>query len=1042
VLRAGSVAPNANLLLVVATNASGGIGVDTQYMVQTSPLPAQVITISFGACESAAGASGVSYWDTLFQQAAAEGISVFVSSGDSGASGCDSNFSTPPAAPKANSPNYICSSTYATCVGGTEFNDANNPSLYWRSSNGSNLSSALSYIPEGGWNEPLNASSAPETASSGGGVSTIVATPSWQTGTGVPAARAGRYTPDISFTASCHDGYFGCFAAGGAGCTTVSGGGFSFEYFCGTSASTPSMAGVAALLDQKFGRGLGNLNSAIYQLAASAPTAFHDVTAATSGVASCDVNTPSMCNNSIPSSTGLSGGQAGFLVTTGYDDVTGLGSLDVQKFFNSYSAGKLTPTVTVTPSSSSITTAQGLTVTVAVNGGSGNPTATGSVTLSSGSYTSTATTLINGSATINILASALATGHDTLTVSYTPDTSGASTYNSATGTNTVTVTAVAKITPTVTVTPSSSSIAAAQGLTVTVAVNGGSGNQTPTGTVTLSSGSYSSGAVTLASGSATINILAGALATGTDTLTVSYTPDATSSSIYNTATGSNSVTVAPKITPTVTVTPSSSSISTAQALTVTVAVNGGSGNPTPTGSVTLSSGSYSSGAVTLTSGGATINVLAGALATSHDTLTASYTPDSSSASSYNSATGTNTVTVTAVAKITPTVTVTPSPSSVTAAQGLTVTVAVNGGSGNQTPTGSVTLTSGSYSSGAVTLASGSATINILGGALATGTDTLTGSYTPDATSSSIYNTATGSNSVTVAPKITPTVTVTPSASSITTAQALTVTVAVNGGTGNPTSSGSVTLTSGSYTSAATTLTSGGASITVPAGSLAIGADTLKATYTPDTASSPVYNSATGTAPVTVTAVPPGFTITASSLTLTAGATTGNSTAITVTPSGGFIGNVVMTAALTSSPANGTYPPTFSFGTTSPVSITGTTAGTATLTIATTASQTGGCTADNHMPRGIPWYAEGGTALALVLLFGIPARRRKVRNLLGMGLLAIALVSGMASCGGGGGGTKSCSTAILAGTTPGPYVVTVTGTSGSTVATGTVSLTVQ
>jgi hypothetical protein len=940
VLRAGSVAPNANLLLVVATNASGGIGVDTQYMVQTSPLPAQVITISFGACESAAGASGVSYWDTLFQQAAAEGISVFVSSGDSGASGCDSNFSTPPAAPKANSPNYICSSTYATCVGGTEFNDANNPSLYWRSSNGSNLSSALSYIPEGGWNEPLNASSAPETASSGGGVSTIVATPSWQTGTGVPAARAGRYTPDISFTASCHDGYFGCFAAGGAGCTTVSGGGFSFEYFCGTSASTPSMAGVAALLDQKFGRGLGNLNSAIYQLAASAPTAFHDVTAATSGVASCDVNTPSMCNNSIPSSTGLSGGQAGFLVTTGYDDVTGLGSLDVQKFFNSYSAGKLTPTVTVTPSSSSITTAQGLTVTVAVNGGSGNPTATGSVTLSSGSYTSTATTLINGSATINILASALATGHDTLTVSYTPDTSGASTYNSATGTNTVTVTAVAKITPTVTVTPSSSSIAAAQGLTVTVAVNGGSGNQTPTGTVTLSSGSYSSGAVTLASGSATINILAGALAT------------------------------------------------------------------------------------------------------SHDTLTASYTPDSSSASSYNSATGTNTVTVTAVAKITPTVTVTPSPSSVTAAQGLTVTVAVNGGSGNQTPTGSVTLTSGSYSSGAVTLASGSATINILGGALATGTDTLTGSYTPDATSSSIYNTATGSNSVTVAPKITPTVTVTPSASSITTAQALTVTVAVNGGTGNPTSSGSVTLTSGSYTSAATTLTSGGASITVPAGSLAIGADTLKATYTPDTASSPVYNSATGTAPVTVTAVPPGFTITASSLTLTAGATTGNSTAITVTPSGGFIGNVVMTAALTSSPANGTYPPTFSFGTTSPVSITGTTAGTATLTIATTASQTGGCTADNHMPRGIPWYAEGGTALALVLLFGIPARRRKVRNLLGMGLLAIALVSGMASCGGGGGGTKSCSTAILAGTTPGPYVVTVTGTSGSTVATGTVSLTVQ
>ena len=82
------------------------------------------------------------------------------------------------------------------------------------------------------------------------------------------------------------------------------------------------------------------------------------------------------------------------------------------------------------------------------------------------------------------------------------------------------------------------------------------------------------------------------------------------------------------------------------------------------------------------------------------------------------------------------------------------------------------------------------------------------------------------------------------------------------------------------------------------------------------------------------------------------------------------------------------------------------------------------------------------ALALVLLFGIPARRRKVRNLLGMVALAIVLVSGVASCGGGGSGTKVCPTAILPGTTPGAYVVTVTGTSGTTKATGTVNLTVQ
>ena len=61
-------------------DASGGIGVDAQYLIDTEPVPAQVMNVSFGRCESAAGPSGVAFWDTLFQQAAGEGISVFVSS--------------------------------------------------------------------------------------------------------------------------------------------------------------------------------------------------------------------------------------------------------------------------------------------------------------------------------------------------------------------------------------------------------------------------------------------------------------------------------------------------------------------------------------------------------------------------------------------------------------------------------------------------------------------------------------------------------------------------------------------------------------------------------------------------------------------------------------------------------------------------------------------------------------------------------------------------------------------------------------------------
>jgi pseudomonalisin len=333
VIRAGGVAPAASLLLVVSSpsGANDGISADAQYLVNTTPVPAQVMSISFGACESSAGPSGVAFWNSLFQSAAAEGISVFVSSGDSGAAGCDAAFSAPPAFPLANSPNYICSSSYATCVGGTEFADTASPSTYWSSTNGSGYGSALSYIPEGAWNE----STSSNVAATGGGVSTIIATPSWQTGTGVPAARAGRYTPDVSFSSSGHDGYFACMAAISGGSCVTSGGSFGFIIFSGTSAAAPGMAGVAALLDQNLAAAQGNLNPQLYSMAASVPTAFHDATVSSSGVSGCSVNTASMCNNSIPKASG-SGAQAGFLLGTGYDEATGLGSVNVSNLVSAW----------------------------------------------------------------------------------------------------------------------------------------------------------------------------------------------------------------------------------------------------------------------------------------------------------------------------------------------------------------------------------------------------------------------------------------------------------------------------------------------------------------------------------------------------------------------------------------------------------------------------------------------------------------------------------------------------------------------------------
>src|SRR4029077_6868700 len=102
--------------------------------VDANPVPAHIMSISFGSCESNAGPAAAAFYDSLFSQGAAEGISIFVSFGDSAAAGWDAAFTTPPAS-QILSTNVICVSGYVTCVGGTEFADTANPSLYWSSAN-------------------------------------------------------------------------------------------------------------------------------------------------------------------------------------------------------------------------------------------------------------------------------------------------------------------------------------------------------------------------------------------------------------------------------------------------------------------------------------------------------------------------------------------------------------------------------------------------------------------------------------------------------------------------------------------------------------------------------------------------------------------------------------------------------------------------------------------------------------------------------------------------------------------------------------------
>ena len=134
--RVMGTAPGVGVDLVVSADSRTVSGIYTAAAYEVNTLVDPVMSISFGDCEANAGQQGVSVWDTLFSAAAAEGISVMVSSGDSGAAGCDGDSSTLPVTQTA-SINYICSSSYVTCVGGTEFADASSAGTYWSAQNGS-----------------------------------------------------------------------------------------------------------------------------------------------------------------------------------------------------------------------------------------------------------------------------------------------------------------------------------------------------------------------------------------------------------------------------------------------------------------------------------------------------------------------------------------------------------------------------------------------------------------------------------------------------------------------------------------------------------------------------------------------------------------------------------------------------------------------------------------------------------------------------------------------------------------------------------------
>jgi subtilase family serine protease len=312
---ASAAAPSAAIQIATCSDTSSTFGglIAIQNLINASGTPPPIVSISYGECEAVNGAAANTAYNSTYQQAVAEGVSVYVAAGDSGGAGCDENQA---AAASGIAVNGFASTPYNVAVGGTDFSDtySGTNSTYWNSGNTSNYASALSYIPEIPWNDSCtgtllasyegysvygansfcNAASGLlaaltgtlTTAAGGGGpsgcatgvpsISGVVsgscagwAKPSWQLVFGNPNDGV-RDTPDVSLFAAnglWSHYYIFCYsdiANGGTACTGSPSG---WTGAGGTSFASPIMAGVQALVNQNTGSRQGNPNPTLYSLA-------------------------------------------------------------------------------------------------------------------------------------------------------------------------------------------------------------------------------------------------------------------------------------------------------------------------------------------------------------------------------------------------------------------------------------------------------------------------------------------------------------------------------------------------------------------------------------------------------------------------------------------------------------------------------------------------------------------------------------------------------------------------------------------------------
>ncbi len=424
----GAVAKNATIELVVSASTESTLGVDLSalYIVDNNLAP--IMSESYGICEATIGNAGNSFYNAIWQQAAAQGITVLVSAGDGGSAGCD-DFDSELEAMSGLAVSGFASTPYNVAVGGTDFDQTPTTApTYWGATNNATTgASALSYIPETTWNDScagmgvaacvsasnfldiVSGSGGPSncsTQNSGGVCVSGYSKPSWQTGPGVPMDGV-RDLPDVSLFASNgfnNSFYILCEADAGffGSQETCSLTNYTFVGVGGTSASAPAFAGIMALVNQKMamtggaGTRQGNANYVLYKLAAQSGASCDSSTVALTGT-SCIFYDITKGNNSVPcvAATPNCGppavaGNFGILVdpnntsnpawltTPGYDLATGLGSVNANNLVNAWSAVTFTPSVTTLTNLAPTSIAHGQTVNVSVKvtpqSGTGTPT--------------------------------------------------------------------------------------------------------------------------------------------------------------------------------------------------------------------------------------------------------------------------------------------------------------------------------------------------------------------------------------------------------------------------------------------------------------------------------------------------------------------------------------------------------------------------------------------------------------------------------------------------------------------------------------------